>query len=74
MVESNELIKKNFNIERDSILLEEQKKIFNKIVEERTSKFKNFEKRINHVNLTYNCKTEEASLKNYQNLMQLFKK
>ena len=34
LVESNEFIKKDFNIDRDSIPLEEQKNIFNELVEE----------------------------------------
>ena len=34
LIESNELIKKDFNIERD---IEEQKTIFNELMEERSS-------------------------------------
>ena len=37
LVKSNELIKKDFNIDRDGIPLEEQKKIFNELFEERSS-------------------------------------
>ena len=37
LLESNELIKKYFNIDRDSILHEEQKRIFNELIRERTS-------------------------------------
>ena len=55
LVESNELIKKDFNIDRDSIPLEEQKKIFNKLVEENSSEFRNLEKIINPDNLIYKC-------------------
>ena len=76
MVESNKLIKKDFNIDRDSISLEKQKKIFNELVEEISSEFKNLEKRINPHNLIYKYKTEGISpndFRNYQNPIELFK-
>ena len=38
-------MKKIFNIDRDSILLEEQKIIFNEPAEEISSEFKNLEKK-----------------------------
>ena len=47
LVESDEVIEKYFNIDRDSIPLEEQKKIFNELVAERSSEFMNLEKIIN---------------------------
>ena len=50
-VESNELAKKDFNINTDSIPFDEQKKIFNELIEERSSEFKDLEKRINPDNL-----------------------
>ena len=37
LVESDEIIRKDFNINRDIIRLEKQKKIFNELVEERSS-------------------------------------
>ena len=52
LVEYNELIKKDFNIDRDSMSYVEQKKVFNKVVRERSSEFYNLEKRIN-CNLIY---------------------
>ena len=52
LVEYNELIKKGFNIDRDSMSYVEQKKVFNKVVRERSSEFYNLEKRIN-CNLIY---------------------
>ena len=52
-VESNELVKKDFNINRDSIPFDEQRKIFNELIEERYSEFKDLEKRINPDNLIY---------------------
>ena len=47
LVEYNELIKKDFNIDRDSMSYVEQKKVFNKVIRERSSEFYNLEKRIN---------------------------
>ena len=44
LVESNELIKKDFNIDKDSVPLEEQKEMFNELVNERSSEFVNFRK------------------------------
>ena len=75
MVESDELIKKDFVIGRDSIPLEEQKKIFNEFVQERSFVFQNFQKQINPNNLIYKYKTEGRSPKdfiNYQNPIDLF--
>ena len=51
MTESIELVKIDFNIDRDSIPFDEQRKIFNELNEERSSEFKNFEKIINPDNL-----------------------
>ena len=76
MVESNELVKKDFNIDRDSIPFDEQRKIFNELLKERSSEFKDLEKRINLDNLIYKYKNEEKSSKdfrNYQNPIDLFK-
>ena len=76
MVESNELVKKDFNIDRDSIPFDEQRKIFNELLKERSSEFKDLEKRINLDNLIYKYKNEEKSPKdfrNYQNPIDLFK-
>ena len=47
LVEYNELIKKDFNIDRDSMSYVEQKKVFNKFIRERSSEFYNLEKIIN---------------------------
>ena len=76
MVESNELIKKDFNVDRDCIPLEEQTKIFNELVDERSPKFWNLQKRINSDNLIYKYKTEgiiPKDFSNYPNLIDLFK-
>ena len=45
LVEYNELIKKDFNIDRDSMSYVEQKKVFNKVIRERSSEFYNLEKK-----------------------------
>ena len=58
LVESHELIKKYFNIDRDSTPFNEYKKI-NELVDKETSKFKDLGKRINSDNLIYKYKTEE---------------
>ena len=39
LVESNELVKKDFNVDRDSIPFDEQRKIFNELVEEKSFEF-----------------------------------
>ena len=39
LVESNELIEKDLNVNRDSIPLEKQKKVFNELVEEKSYEF-----------------------------------
>ena len=75
MVESNELIKRDFNIDRDSIAHEE-KKFFNKFIRERSFEFHSLEKRINPNNLIYKYKTAGMSpndFSNCQNPMDLVK-
>ena len=44
LAESNKLIKKDFNIEKDSIPFYEQKKLFNELIEGRSSGFRDIEK------------------------------
>ena len=61
LAESNELVKKDFNIHGDSIPLDDQGKVFNELIEERSSKFKHLRKIINPYNLIYNYKNEEMS-------------
>ena len=75
MVQSNELIIKDVNIDRDSIPRKEKKYIY-ELAQEGPYEFKNLEKRINPDNLIYNYKTKSISLKdfrNYQNPIELFK-
>ena len=67
LVESNELIKKDFNIDRDSTPFDEQKKIFNELGEERSSEFKDLENRTNPDNLIYKYNNESASRRDFRN-------
>ena len=70
------LFKKDFYVDKDSIPDEEQKKIFNKLIAESSSKFYKIEKRINPSHFIFNYKTEERSLGDfsvYQNPIDLFK-
>ena len=64
MFESNELIKKGFNIDIGSITHEEQK-IFNGLIKERFSEFHNLEKIINTNNLMYKYQTEKFIQRNF---------
>ena len=65
LVEPDELITKDFNIEIVYYL--KNKKVFNELVEERSSEFNNLEKRINPDNLIYKYKTEGISPKGFRN-------
>ena len=57
LVESNELIKKDLNINRDSLRFHEQKNI-NKLVKEKSYEFNNLKEKINANNFIYEFKTE----------------
>ena len=58
MSESNEFIKKDFNIDNDSIPLDEQKK-FSRLVEEKSYEFQDLKEKNYPNNLISNNKTEE---------------
>ena len=76
LVESNELIKKDFNIDRDGVSLDEQKIIFNELVDDKSHEFQNLKNEINPINLAYKYRTKGRSPKyfgNYQDLRKLFK-
>ena len=78
MVEFDELIEKDFNIDRDSIPPEEQKKyLMNLLLKDLLNLRVNTEELINPDKLIYNYKTEEISrpkdFSNYQNPVELFK-
>ena len=62
LVEFNKLIKKDLNIDIDSIPLEEEKITFNELLKERSSEFENLEKP-NPDNLIYKFKAQGRSLK-----------
>ena len=67
LVESNELTKKDFNIDRDSIPLDEQREIFNELVREISPEFKHLEKRINPDSLIYKYNHEQISPTDFRN-------
>ena len=52
-VKCNELMKKDFNIEKDDILLEKQKEIFNKLFAEKSFEFQKEKEKTNPNNLIY---------------------
>ena len=76
LIESNECIKKDFNIDGDSLLFhEQQQKIFNRLAEEKSYEFNNLKENINPNNLVYKFKTEgriPKDFSNYQNPVDLF--
>ena len=52
LVESNKIVKKYFNIDRDRVPLEEQKnQTFNELVEEKSYEFQDLKEKINSNNL-----------------------
>ena len=61
MVESNELIKKNFNTYIDSLGHEEQK-IFNEFIRKNSSELRNSENRINRDTLVHKYKAEKKEV------------
>ena len=67
LVESNKLTKKDFNIDRDSIPLDEQREIFNELVREISPEFKHLEKRINPDSLIYKYNNEQISPTDFRN-------
>ena len=58
-VESNEVIKNDFTINRDSVSFRKQKKICNRLLAERASQFVDIKDKINPNKLIYEFKTEE---------------
>ena len=75
MLESNELIKRDFNTNRDDIPVEEQKK-FNELDEERSYEFQNLKEKSNSNNLIYKYKIQGRGPKdfgNFQNPIDLFR-
>ena len=71
IIESNELIKKDFNIDRDGVPLNEQKKYLMNLLKKNLMNLKN---KINPSNLIYKYKSEGRNPKdfsNYQNPIDL---
>ena len=71
LVESNELIKKDFNIDRGGVSLDEQKLIFNKLVEDKSHEFQDLKNEIDPINLVYKYKTKGRSPKYFRNYQDL---
>ena len=69
MAGSNELIKKDFNIDSDSVPLDEEK--FNRLVEEKSYEFQNLKEKINPNNLIYKYKTVGRSPKDLSDFIDL---
>ena len=55
MVQSNEIVKKEFSFDRDGVPLE---KVFSEPFEGKSDEFQNFKNKINPNNLIYKYKTE----------------
>ena len=75
MFKSNELIKSDFNIDRDGIPLRKQNKLFNESINERASKFDGIKDKINPNKLIYKFKTVgkiPKVFRDYQMLLELF--
>ena len=53
MIESNEVIKNDFNIDRDGVLHKKQKEIFNKLLAKRASEFLGIKDKIDPNKLIY---------------------
>ena len=73
LAESNELIKKDFNIDREYTTWW-TKNVFNRLVEEKSYEFLNLKEKINPNNLIYYYKNEGRRSKNfsgYQNSIDL---
>ena len=79
LTESNELIKNDFNIDKDGIPLKERKKNFMKFFTKGVwsfSEFEDLDNKIHSNNLIYEFKTEGIGAKdfrNFQNPTELFK-
>ena len=72
IIESNEVAKNDFNLDRSSVSHEKQKELFNRLVKERALVFYDIKHKIDPNNLVYKFKTdgnEQKDFGNYQ--MQL---
>ena len=74
-IESNEVAKNDFNIDKSGVLHEKQKEIFNRLVKERALEFDDINYMIDTNNLVNRFKTDGNELKdfgNYQMPLKLF--
>ena len=69
LVESNELIKKDFNIDRDGVSLDEQKIIFNELVDDKSHEFQNLKMKLTL--LIWHISTELKE--EVQNILEIIK-
>ena len=75
IIESNEVAKNDFNIDKSGVLHEKQKEIFNRLVKERALEFDDINYMIDTNNLVNRFKTDGNELKdfgNYQMPLKLF--
>ena len=75
IIESNEIGKNDFNIDRSGVLLDKQKEIFNDLVRERALEFSDIKDKIDPNNPVYVYSTGKRNPKgfgNYQMPLKLF--
>ena len=66
LFESIKNIKNDFNVEKDGVSCEKQKKIFNRLLAKRDSEFADIKNKICSNKLIYNFKTEEKLTKDFR--------
>ena len=75
LIESNDVVKNNFNIGKDGITLTKKKEMFNELAAKKSHEFQNLKGNINLNNLIYKYKTEGRSLimkfSNYENWINI---
>ena len=75
IIESNELVKNDFNIDRSDVVHEKQKEIFNDLVKERALEFSDIKDKIDSNNLVYTFKTvgkEPKDFRKFKTPLKLF--
>ena len=75
IIESKEVAKNDFNIDRSGVPHEKQKEIFNRLAKERAFEFSDIKEKIDPNNLVYTFKTDKNESKdfgNYQRPLKLF--
>ena len=67
IIESNEVFKNDFNIDKSDVSHEKQNEIFNRLVKERALEFSDIKDKIDPNNLVYVDKTEGNNPKDFRN-------